>query len=120
MKAAFLPLFLAALASGPPALAQTAIALHPAISDDDVVLDAPRAAATPEEAYDAPDAPYAAEIHETLRPGSTVPRDIPLRLFSVNAAPSLRGYAYFVSVDYKLVVVDPATREVVHILPVNS
>ena len=54
------------------------------------------------------------EEHMTLRPGSVLPDAVPLRRFE--GQPSLERYAFFVSVDHKIVVVDPRTRVVVRIL----
>jgi hypothetical protein len=50
----------------------------------------------------------------TLRPGSVIPAGVPLTKFEKH--PSLDHYAFFVSVDHKIVVADPATRIVVRIL----
>lgn len=52
----------------------------------------------------------------TVRPGSIVPADVDLQAFDESALPSLRRYAYFVSPDSKIVVVEPTTRQVVRIL----
>ena len=54
------------------------------------------------------------EENTTLRPGSAVPSGVPLQPFGGQSA--LAKYGYFVSVDNKIVVVDPATRTVVRIL----
>ena len=56
--------------------------------------------------------PVVIEEHTTLRPGSEVPTGVPLRSFTGS---SLSKFAYFVSVDNKVVVVDPTTRVVVRI-----
>ena len=61
-----------------------------------------------------PEPPPIIEEHMTLRPGSVLPEAVPLRRFE--GQPSLDRYAFFVSVDHKLVVVDPRTRVVVRIL----
>ncbi len=53
------------------------------------------------------------EEHQTLRPGSVVPAGVPLKPFT--GVSGLARYGYFVSVDNKLVVVDPDTRAVVRI-----
>jgi Protein of unknown function (DUF1236) len=53
----------------------------------------------------------------TVRPGSTIPRDIRLSPLADISAPGLRRYAYFVSPDNKIVIVDPATRQVMRIIP---
>lgn len=54
------------------------------------------------------------EEHMTLRPGSVIPEAVPLRRFE--GQPALERYAYFVSVDGKIVVADPRSRVVVRIL----
>ena len=56
-----------------------------------------------------PEPPPIIEEHMTLRPGSILPEAVPLRRF-----------AFFVSVDRKIVVVDPRTRVVVRILDQKS
>lgn len=61
-----------------------------------------------------PTPPPVIEEHMTLRPGSIIPEGVPLRPFEGNAR--LARYAFFVSVDHKIVVADPRTREVVRIL----
>ena len=61
-----------------------------------------------------PEPPPIIEEHVTLRPGSVLPEAVPLRRFE--GQPSLERYAFFVSVDRKIVVVDPRTRVVVRIL----
>ena len=61
-----------------------------------------------------PEPPPIIEEHMTLRPGSVLPEAVPLRRFE--GQPSLERYAFFVSVDRKIVVVDPRTRVVVRIL----
>jgi Protein of unknown function (DUF1236) len=53
----------------------------------------------------------------TVRPGNTIPRDIRLSPLADIAEPSLSRYAYFVSPDNKIVIVDPATRQVMRIIP---
>jgi hypothetical protein len=53
---------------------------------------------------------------ETVRPGSTIPRDIRLSPLADLTVPALRRYAYFVSPDNKIVIVDPATRQVMRII----
>ena len=60
--------------------------------------------------------PPVVEFHQTLTPGSVIPEAVPLKIFPPDAAPDLRGYAYFVSADHKVVVVEADTRRVVHIL----
>jgi hypothetical protein len=52
----------------------------------------------------------------TVRPGSVIPDDIPLRPFGGLTDPFYQGYRYFVSPDRKVVIVDPETRTVVRIL----
>lgn len=54
------------------------------------------------------------EQHMTLRPGSIIPEGVQLRVFSKDT--ELARYAYFVSVDNKIVVADPRTRVVVRII----
>lgn len=61
-----------------------------------------------------PEPPPPVEEHMTLRPGSVLPDAVPLRRFE--GQPSLERYGFFVSVDHKIVVVDPRTRVVVRIL----
>jgi hypothetical protein len=51
-----------------------------------------------------------------LRPGRPVPRDVRLSPLANIAVPDLNRYAYVVSPDDKIVLVDPATRRVVHVL----
>ena len=58
--------------------------------------------------------PVVLEDNITLRPGSVVPTGVALR--PMGGTGSLAKYAYFVSVDGKVVVVDPASRQVVRIL----
>ncbi len=65
-----------------------------------------------------PEPPPIIEEHVTLRPGSVLPAAVPLRRFE--GQPSLDRYAFFVSVDHKIVVVDPRTRVVVRILDQKS
>ena len=57
--------------------------------------------------------PFVIEENITLRPGSQLPVAVPLRPFGGNSA--LAKFSYFVSVDDKVVVVDPASRTVVRI-----
>ena len=56
--------------------------------------------------------------HMTLRPGSVIPPGVELSRFTDK--PSLARYAFFVSVDHKIVVADPKTRVVVRILDQKS
>ena len=65
-----------------------------------------------------PEPPPIIEEHMTLRPGSVLPEAVPLRRFE--GQPSLERYAFFVSVDRKIVVVDLRTRVVVRILDQKS
>ncbi len=65
-----------------------------------------------------PAPPPIIEEHMTLRPGSVIPEGVPLTRFE--KAPSLERYAFFVSVDHKIVVADPKTRVVVRILDQKS
>ena len=58
------------------------------------------------------------EEHMTLRPGSIIPEGVPLRVFSKNT--ELARFAYFISVDDKVVIADPRTRTVVRILDKKS
>jgi hypothetical protein len=62
--------------------------------------------------------PVTIEEHQTLRPGSIVPTGVPLQPF--RGVSELGKFAYFVSVDNKVVVVDPATRVVVRIFNARS
>jgi hypothetical protein len=62
--------------------------------------------------------PPVVEEHMTLRPGSVIPVEVPLKRFG--DVPALRKYAYFLSVDHKIVVADPETRVVVRILDMKS
>jgi hypothetical protein len=95
--------FLSAFATA--SMAQPVVVLG---DDDDVVI---REFVPPE--------PPTTEYRQTLIPGSVIPPDVPLKLFPATAPPKLRGYAYFVSVDQKLVVVEADTRRVVRILKTN-
>jgi hypothetical protein len=52
----------------------------------------------------------------TVRPGSTIPRDVRLSPLADISVPTLSRYAYFVSPDNKIVIVDPATRQVMRII----
>ena len=61
-----------------------------------------------------PEPPLMIEDHLTLRPGSVIPDAVPLRPF--DGQPKLARFAYFVSVDHKIVVADPRTRVIVRIL----
>ncbi len=58
--------------------------------------------------------PVVIEENMTLRPGSIVPVGVALQPFG--GASALAKYGFFVSVDNKVVVVDPSTRAVVRIL----
>ncbi|HWG05939.1 MAG TPA: DUF1236 domain-containing protein [Beijerinckiaceae bacterium] len=64
--------------------------------------------------------PPVIEFHQTIRPGSLIPDGVPLKIFPADASPDLQGYAYFVSADRKLVVVEADTRRVVRILDTAS
>ena len=57
--------------------------------------------------------PVVIEENTTLRPGSLVPAAVPLQPFGGRS--TLAKFSYFVSVDDKVVVVDPVTRTVVRI-----
>ena len=52
----------------------------------------------------------------TVRPGSVIPRDIRLSPLADISVEGLNRYAYFVSPDDKIVIVDPTTREVKRII----
>ena len=52
----------------------------------------------------------------TVRPGSVVPRDIRLSPLADISVQGLSRYAYFVSPDDKIVIVDPTTRQVMRII----
>ncbi|MDJ1158934.1 DUF1236 domain-containing protein [Chelatococcus sp. SYSU_G07232] len=58
----------------------------------------------------------AGESAGIVRHGSIVPDYIVLRPITRMSPPSPHSYAYFVSRDRKIVIVDPATREVVRIV----
>ena len=96
----------AAVSLAAPALAQPVIAPGPApwSADNDPIV---REFVTPDGTV---------HMDQTLRPGSEVPRGVPLKLFPASAPPRLQGYAYFVSADRKIVVVEADTRRVVHII----
>ena len=51
-----------------------------------------------------------------VRAGKVMPRDVRLSPLANIAVPDLSRYAYIVSPDDKIVLVDPATRRVVHVL----
>jgi len=53
---------------------------------------------------------------ETVRPGSLIPRDIRLSPLADISVPALSRYAYFVSPDDKIVIVDPTTRQVMRVI----
>jgi len=53
---------------------------------------------------------------ETVRPGKLVPRGVRLSPLANIPVASLSRYAYVVSPDDKIVVVDPATRRVVRVV----
>ena len=53
---------------------------------------------------------------EAVQPGSTIPRDIRLSPLADISVPALNRYAYFVSPDDKIVIVDPATRQVMRVI----
>jgi hypothetical protein len=52
----------------------------------------------------------------TVRPGSIIPRDVRLSPLADISVEGLSRYAYFVSPDDKIVIVDPTTREVKRII----
>ena len=52
----------------------------------------------------------------TVRPGSVIPREIRLSPLADISVEGLNRYAYFVSPDDKIVIVDPTTREVKRII----
>jgi len=56
------------------------------------------------------------ERHMTVRPGSIIPEDVPLHPLRAIGTPNLARYAYFLSPDHKIVIVDPDTREVLRII----
>jgi hypothetical protein len=103
---ALIPAFLMAAALTGGAAAQSTVVLHPLTGEDDVIV----------RDYVTRVAPPAVEFHQTLRPGSIVPEGVPLQIFGSDAPKDLSGYAYFVSVDNKVVVVEADTRRVVRIL----
>lgn len=99
---------LCALASAAvPALAQDVVEISP---DDTVLVE--------RYVREIPAPPPVIEEHMTLRPGSVIPEGVQLNRFEDH--PSLDRYAYFVSVDHKIVVADPRTRVVVRILDQKS
>lgn len=51
-----------------------------------------------------------------LRPGKVLPRDVRLSPLANLSVEGLNRYAYIVSPDDKIVLVDPATRRVVRVL----
>jgi hypothetical protein len=51
-----------------------------------------------------------------LRPGKVLPRDIRLSPLANLSVEGLNRYAYIVSPDDKIVIVDPATRRVVRVI----
>ena len=62
-------------------------------------------------------APYVIEIPRgQVRIGSAVPSDVPLRPMARFGSQDLARFAYFVSPDQKIVVVEPETRRVVKII----
>ena len=89
-----------------PCYAQTSLEADPLGPDNDRVI---REYVTPEQGD-------VTEYNQTLSPGSIIPAAVPLKLFPPDAPPNLRKYAYFVSVDHKVVVVEADTRRVVHII----
>ena len=102
------PLAAALLCLWAPAIAVAQSTLrerHVLTPDDDGMI----------ENYVVRDAPVQ-EFHQTQTPGSVVPQEVPLKMMPSNADPKLQGYAYFVSVDNKVVVVEADTRRVVRIL----
>ena len=53
---------------------------------------------------------------DPLRSGSVVPADIRLSPLADMSVPALNRYAYFVAPDEKIVIVDPATRQVMRVI----
>lgn len=51
-----------------------------------------------------------------VRPGSIVPEDVQLHPFDNLSVAGMGRYAYFVSPDEKIVIVDPSSRRVVRII----
>ncbi|GAC1329523.1 MAG: hypothetical protein NVSMB26_05900 [Beijerinckiaceae bacterium] len=88
----------------------------PAVVTGDLDLPPDREVLVREYIIREPAAPVVIEGGGTIRPGSLVPDYVPLRRFENIAVPSLRAYGYFVSPDNKVVIVDPASRQVVRIL----
>jgi hypothetical protein len=88
----------------------------PAVVTDDLDLPPDREVLVREYVIREPAAPVVIEGGGTIRPGSIVPDYVPLRRFENIAVPSLRPFGYFVSPDNKVVIVDPASRQVVRIL----
>lgn len=89
------------------ALAQAPIVTGPRWTEDDDTMV---------RGYVTREAPPVIEFHQTITPGSIIPQGVPLKLFPASASPDLQGYAYFVSADRKLVVLEADTRRVVRIL----
>jgi hypothetical protein len=103
MKTKLCAAIIAVAASMSPALAQNVIAISP---DETVLVE--------RYVREIPEPPPVIEEHMTLRPGSIIPEGVPLRPFE--NVEGLKRLAFFVSVDHKIVVADPRTRMVVHIL----
>jgi hypothetical protein len=103
------------LLSGSSSYAQP-ITPGPVITTDDLDLPPDREVVVREYIVREPAPPVLIEEGATIRPGSIVPAYVPLRRFDNIAVPSLRPYGFFVSPDNKIVVVDPATRQVVRII----
>ena len=106
---------LAAFGAGPGALAQTVITTPPAAVDGLVL--APDEEVIVRE-YVVRRAPSSVRFEQdvTLRPGSVVPAYVELEPMAADSDPRLRRFAYFISPDAKIVVVNPVNREVVRIL----
>ena len=100
--------------SGSAAYAQ--VSTGPAITAGELELPAEREVIVREYVIREPVAPVIIEGGGTVRPGSIVPDYVRLRPFDDIDVPSLRRYGYFVSPDNKIVIVEPATRQVVRII----
>ena len=100
--------------SGPVAYAQ--VSTGPAITAEELELPAEREVVVREYVIREPVAPVIIEGGGTVRPGSIVPDYVRLRSFESIDVPSLRRYGYFVSPDNKIVIVEPATRQVMRII----
>jgi hypothetical protein len=56
------------------------------------------------------------EVPGGVQPGGVIPRDIRLSPLADIPVPALSRYAYFISPEDKIVIVDPATRQVMSVI----